>query len=92
MSKQSTLRIICDEFLIAKRAHEVVKELVNRGHTHDEIARLTDSTVVSLLDGGSPTRAQYTALATHFNVSRLWLWTGLGPMILDEAKLKLRIV
>lgn len=91
MSKQSTLRIICDDYLIAKRAHEAVKELVKLGHTHDDIARLTDSTVVSLLDGGTPTRAQCTALATHFQVSRMWLWSGLGPMFLDEAKLKLRI-
>ena len=88
--KQHTLRIICDEYLIAKRAHEAVKALVDKGHTHDDIARLTDTTVVSLLDGGMPTRAQHTALAVHFNVSRMWLWTGMGSMFLDETKIKAR--
>ena len=79
-----SLRITTDESHIIRRAREIVQELIKSGVTHDEISRLTDTTVLSLLDGAAPTlrRPQFNALALHFNVNKLWLWTGYGPKYL----------
>jgi len=79
-----SLRITTEDTHIIRRAREIVQELVKGGVSYDEIARLTDTTVLSLLDGATPTlkRPQFNALARHFNVSRFWLWTGYGPKYL----------
>lgn len=89
MTKQ-ILRITCDETQIVKRARRAVETIVASGTDHQEIARLTDTTVLSLLDGATPIlrRPQFNALARHFNVSRMWLWTGHGDMFLNESTIK----
>lgn len=80
MSK-ATLRVHCDHTAITRRARQIVEKIHISGIDHQEIARLTDTTVLSLLNGASPQlrKPQFKALATHFDVSLLYLWTGIGP-------------
>jgi len=88
-----SIKVICEDHHITRRALEAVQALINRGIEHDDIARLTGCTVTTLLNPSTRlNRSHYQALAAHFNVCRLWLWTGLGPMFLDESKLKSKIV
>lgn len=74
------LKADTDPEQITKRARQVVEKIVANGTSHHDIARLCDTTVLSLLDGAKPTlrRPQFMALARHYNVNLLWLWSGLG--------------
>ena len=84
---KETLKTNTDNALITKRARQLVTKLVEDGVTDaHEIARLCDTTVASLLEGGAPTlrKPQFKALKTHFDVSLMWLWTGHGPQFLKE--------
>jgi methionine aminopeptidase len=79
------LRINPEPAAITKRARQAVEKIVASGVDHHDIARLCDTTVLSLLDGATPTlrRPQFMALATHFNVSLFWLWSGHGPEFIN---------
>lgn len=88
--KSSKIHIITSDDAIIRRAQEAIKILIRDGHTHDDIARLTGCNVTDLL--APPVdyrlnRSHFTAFATHFNISRLYLWAGVGPIFLDESKL-----
>lgn len=74
------------DHVITARAREVVKEIAESGVSMPDIARLTDTTVLSLLENGTPIlkRPQFVALSTHFGVSLYYLWTGLGPKFLPK--------
>lgn len=75
------VRLHPDPAAVTKRATSIVEKLVNdRGYSHHDIARLCDTTVASLLTGGSPrlSKIQIKAMAKHFDVSILWLITGYG--------------
>lgn len=88
-----SIKVICEDHHITRRALEAVQVLIDRGVDHDDIARLTGCTVTDLLNPSTRlNRSHYHALKVHFNVSRIWLWTGLGNMFHDESKLKSKIV
>lgn len=76
------LDIVVDNPAITERARSIVKKLVESGKTtYAEVAQLTDSTVLSLLEDGTPLlkETQFNLLAKHYHISLQWLWTGKGP-------------
>jgi len=85
------LTITTSEPAITTRARKIVQRLVDDGVEIDQIARLTDTTILSLLDGASPRlgRPQYKALFTHFDVNPLWLWTGYGPEFIKPGEISM---
>ena len=87
--KSSKVTIITSDDAITRRVQRVVEALIQDGHTHDDIARFTGCNVTDLLEGAPQhlNRSHFTAFATHFGVSRLWLWAEIGPMFLNESKL-----
>lgn len=75
------VRIQADPAKVTARATSIVQKIVqDKGYDHHDIARLCDTTVVSLLDGSTPklSKIQLKAIAKHFEVNLLWLITGLG--------------
>ena len=81
---KQTLKVNCNDASITRRARHAVNRLVKDGHHIDEIAKTCNTTVVSLIDGDPSTLKSeiHFALAEHYRVNLLWLWTGNCTMFL----------
>lgn len=87
-SPKPSLRIKCDRTAILRRTTRIVNNIhYNIGIERDEIRRLTDDKVISLLEEGAAPllrKPQFKALQLHFHVNLLYLFTGLGPEFLNQ--------